>query len=260
MQAFSLFALINVFILVLSAEVSTISSFDEKKVSKMIALTFDDGPHGTLTPRLLDILKEKKVKATFFVMGIKAVMHPDILKRARTEGHEIANHVWNHPVLPKISREQVHDQIERTNNAIHSAISEFPKVMRPPYGNTNKGLNEFIFKNEKLKVILWSYDTNDWKRPPPAEIVSKTVPKVKGGTVILCHDIHPGTIDAMPELVDKLLASGFTFATVSELVALQEGSGVGSASGAGSGGGTGGGSGRRGTAGRQPRSLRGPPQ
>jgi peptidoglycan/xylan/chitin deacetylase (PgdA/CDA1 family) len=216
--------LLSFLLAALSAELSTISSFDEAKVGKRIALTFDDGPHGTLTPRLLDVLKQRKAKATFFVMGVKALMHPDILRRAHAEGHEIANHVWDHPVLSKIPREQVHDQIERTNTAIQSAISTAPKVMRPPYGNTNRGLNDFIFKNEKLKVVLWSYDTNDWKRPAPAEIVSKTVPKMKGGTVILCHDIHPGTIEAMPDLVDKLLAAGFEFATVSELVALQEGS------------------------------------
>lgn len=210
--------------LALSAELSTVYSFDESKVGKTIALTFDDGPHGTLTPRLLDVLKAKKVKATFFVMGVKVIMHPDILKRALAEGHEIANHVWDHPVLSKIPRDQVYDQIERTNKAIQDATSFTPKVMRPPYGNTNRGLNNFIFNKEKLKVIMWSYDTLDWKRPAPSEIVSKTVPNIKGGTVILCHDIHPGTIEAMPDLVDKLLAAGFTFATVTELVALQEGS------------------------------------
>jgi peptidoglycan/xylan/chitin deacetylase (PgdA/CDA1 family) len=205
-----------------AAELSTIYSFDEKKVQKTIALTFDDGPHGTLTPRLLDVLKAKNVKVTFFVMGIKAVMHPDILKRAHEEGHEIANHVWDHPVLSKIPREQVHDQLERTTAAIQAAISVPPKVMRPPYGNTNKGLNEFIYKNDKLKVILWSYDTNDWKRPAPSEIVSKTVAKIKPGAVILCHDIHPGTIAAMPELIDKLHAAGYKFQTVSGLLAMQE--------------------------------------
>lgn len=205
-----------------TSQVSTIYSFDEKKVHKTIALTFDDGPHGTLTPQLLDILKAKKVKATFFVMGIKVVMHPEILKRAHEEGHEIANHAWDHPVLSKIPRETVHDQMVRTTAAIESAIKVIPKVMRPPYGNTNKGLNEYLFRKEGLKVIIWSLDTLDWKRPPSNEIVQKTVQKIKPGAVILCHDIHPGTIAAMPQLVDKLLEAGYTFATVSEMVAMQE--------------------------------------
>ena len=205
------------------AQQSTIYSFDEKKVSKTIALTFDDGPHSTLTPRLLDVLKEKNVKVTFFVMGIKAEMHPDVLKRAHEEGHEIANHVWDHPVLSKISKEAVHDQLVRTTSAIENAIGVKPQVMRPPYGNSNKGLNDFIFKTEKLKVIMWSLDTLDWKRPAPTEIVKKAMEKTKGGTVILCHDIHPGTIAAMPELIDGLTAAGFTFATVSDLIAKQDG-------------------------------------
>ena len=199
----------------------TVYSYDAKKVQKTIALTFDDGPHGTLTPRLLDILKAKNVSVTFFVMGVKAIMHPEILKRAHNEGHEIANHAWDHPVLSKIPRDTVHDQLVRTTAAIKKAISTTPKTMRPPYGNTNKGLNEFIFKNEKLQVIMWSLDTLDWKRPPPGEIISKTVQRIKPGAVILCHDIHPGTIEAMPELIDQLKQAGYSFATASQLSEIQ---------------------------------------
>ena len=108
---------------------------------QMIALTFDDGPHGTLTPLLLDALKEKNAKATFFVMGIKIATHKSIIERAIAEGHEIANHVWNHPVLTKISKEAVFDQLIRTNVAIKEVLNIEPKVMRPPYGNTNGKLN-----------------------------------------------------------------------------------------------------------------------
>lgn len=141
-----------------------VRSFDPNIVNKTIALTFDDGPHSILTPRLLDILKTKNIKVTFFVMGIKVVMHPEIIKRAFDEGHEIANHVWNHPVLTKIKREDVQTQIERTSQAIESITNKKPTTMRPPYGNTNNRLNNFIYNNDKLSVILWSFDTQDWKR------------------------------------------------------------------------------------------------
>jgi len=114
---------------------------------------------GTLTPRLLDILKTKDIRVTFFVMGIKAAMHPDIIKRAHDEGHEIANHAWDHPVLTKIARDKVLDQLHRTSATIEGIIHDKPAVMRPPYGNTNGRLNNFIFDHEKLSVILWSYDT-----------------------------------------------------------------------------------------------------
>lgn len=200
---------------------STVYSYNDKKVGKTIALTFDDGPHGTLTPQLLDVLKSKNISVTFFVMGIKAALHPEIIKRAHDEGHEIANHAWDHPVLSKIPRETVSDQLKRTTAAIEKAIKESPKTMRPPYGNTNKGLNEYIFKNEKLQVIMWSLDTLDWKRPPVNEIISKTIQRVKPGAVILCHDIHPGTIAAMPELIDQLKKAGYSFATASQLSAMQ---------------------------------------
>ena len=164
---------------------------------QMIALTFDDGPHGTLTPLLLDALKEKNAKATFFVMGIKIAKHKSIIERAIAEGHEIANHVWNHPVLTKISKEAVFDQLIRTNVAIKEVLNIEPKVMRPPYGNTNGKLNAFIQDKGNLSVIMWSLDTLDWKRPPPKQIVDLTVSKVKSGDIILCHDIHPGTIEVL---------------------------------------------------------------
>lgn len=206
--------------ILIAAQQSTIYSF-ETKGEKLIALTFDDGPHGTLTPRLLDALKSRDVKVTFFVMGVKAVMHPDILERAYNEGHEIANHAWNHPVLSKISRQEVSDQLTRTGDAIQSAIEKRPKVMRPPYGNTNRGLNEHIFRQDGLTVIIWSLDTLDWQRPKPVDIVQKTMERIKPGAIILCHDIHPGTIEAIPTLVDNLLAEGYQFRTVSQMIELQ---------------------------------------
>jgi peptidoglycan-N-acetylglucosamine deacetylase len=218
--------LLLAYVPVVFTQQSTFYNFDGKKVQKTVAITFDDGPHGTLTPRLLDILKAKNVKVTFFVMGVKVAMHPDIVKRAHDEGHEIANHVWDHPVLSKIPRDVVHDQIVRTSSAIEKATQVVPKVMRPPYGNTNKGLNEFIFKNEKLRVIMWTLDTLDWQRPAPKDIIKKAVEKSKPGTIILCHDIHPGTIEAMPDLIDGLREAGFAFATSSELIAMQEGRAV----------------------------------
>lgn len=99
-----------------------------------VMLTFDDGPHAVLTPKLLDILKEKNAKATFYVMGVKAALHPNILKRMVEEGHEVASHTWNHPIISKIPRENLHQQLARTNKAIKEATGEEPATFRPPYG------------------------------------------------------------------------------------------------------------------------------
>ena len=119
--------------------VSTYYSVTLPPDEKLVAITFDDGPHQHLTPRLLDILKAKNAKATFYVMGVKtALPHAGaILNRCLLEGHEIGNHVWDHPVLAKLPREQVSTQLQRTSQAIAALTKRTPLTMRPPYGNTN---------------------------------------------------------------------------------------------------------------------------
>ena len=192
------------------------------KTKKLVAITFDDGPHGTLTPRLLNILKETGGSVTFFVMGVKVARHGDILKRAINEGHEIANHVWNHPVLSKISYDAVFQQLNRTSALIHQVTGGYtPKIMRPPYGNTNPKLNKYITESSNLSVVMWSYDTNDWKHPKVSELVSKSLQKIQSGDIVLCHDIHPGTIQAMKDIIIGLQKNGFSLVTVSNLIANQ---------------------------------------
>jgi len=187
---------------------------------KYVALTFDDGPHQILTPRLLDVLKARSAKVTFYVMGVKTLLpHAgEIMNRALAEGHEIGNHVWDHPVLAKISRDKVGEQLKRTSDAINQATGRLPQTMRPPYGNTNAKLNDWILRTSNMSVIVWSLDTNDWKHPAPEELVKRTLKKVKNGDIILMHDIHAGTIAAMPGLVDGLTKQGFKLVTVSELL------------------------------------------
>lgn len=200
---------------------------------KYVALTFDDGPHQHLTPRLLDILKEKNgAKATFYVMGVKAIIHPEILARAVEEGSEVANHVWDHPVLTKINKEELNSQLSRTTDAIKNAVSSVddkhkvmnngaPRTMRPPYGLTNKKNNADIFEKHNMDVVIWSLDTVDWKFPKPDELVKGVMKKVKNGDIILCHDIHANTIESMPGLIDALQKENFELITVSELVKKQ---------------------------------------
>jgi peptidoglycan/xylan/chitin deacetylase (PgdA/CDA1 family) len=105
-----------------------------------------------------------------------------------------------------------------TSYAIGNATNYSPKIMRPPYGNTNNGLNKYLESDEHLTVVLWSLDTLDWKRPKPADIVKQVVTKIKPGGIILCHDVHPGTIEAVPMFIDELQKQGYNFLTVSEMV------------------------------------------
>jgi peptidoglycan-N-acetylglucosamine deacetylase len=189
---------------------------------KVIALTFDDGPHQILTPRLLDILKEKNAYATFFVMGVKVKIHPEIVLRAHQEGHEVANHAFDHPVLAKLNSTMISYQIRRTNDLIYNATSFTPVIMRPPYGNTNPKVNEYMLRSEKLMTIIWSLDTLDWRRPKSEQIVEKVLQRAKPGDIILCHDIHPGTIQAIGPMIDAMQKKGYQFVTVSKLFAMQE--------------------------------------
>jgi peptidoglycan-N-acetylglucosamine deacetylase len=186
-----------------------------------IAMTFDDGPSSQLTPRLLDILKERGIKATFFVVGQNAAEFPDILRRMADEGHEIANHSWSHPALTKLGAEGVRKQIENTNNAISAATGKRPVLMRPPYGATNSALNKRLAEEYGLKVILWSVDPLDWKYRNSNRVYNYIVQNTQSGSIILSHDIHATTVAAMPETLDALLAKGYKFVTVSELIAME---------------------------------------
>jgi peptidoglycan/xylan/chitin deacetylase (PgdA/CDA1 family) len=183
-------------------------------------MTFDDGPNATLTPKLLDLLAARHMKVTFFVVGQNASEYPDILKRAVREGHEIANHSWSHPNLGKMSDEAVRRELQKTDDAISSAIGTRPKLMRPPYGSITARQKQWIHADFGYTIVLWDVDPLDWKRPGPAAICNRIVKETRPGSIMLSHDIHPGTIEAMPETFTQLQEKGFKFVTVSELLGM----------------------------------------
>lgn len=194
-----------------------------------IAMTFDDGPDAKLTPRLLDILKERNIHATFFVLGNMVKSHPEILQRESAEGHEIGNHSWSHLPLTKVVQREggLHHELADTSDLIKQTIGKPVTLMRPPYGATNPRLSKAIEREYGMKVILWSVDPDDWKDPGPSVVSSRIINgwKQSGGTkpgaIILAHDIHKGTIEAMPATLDALLAKGYKFVTISELIELE---------------------------------------
>jgi peptidoglycan/xylan/chitin deacetylase (PgdA/CDA1 family) len=188
--------------------------------SSTVAMTFDDGPHPKLTPRLLDILKERGIKATFFVIGKCVAEFPDIAKRIFDEGHEIANHSWNHPQLTKLSPSAFDAEISQTTEAIQKATGVRPVTMRPPYGAINPTLTKRLNEEYGLSVILWSVDPQDWKIRKSDHVSSHIIKNAAPGSIILAHDIHASTIDAMPAALDALQAKGYKFATVSELISM----------------------------------------
>jgi peptidoglycan/xylan/chitin deacetylase (PgdA/CDA1 family) len=185
-----------------------------------IAITFDDGPHGTLTPKLLDMLAARKVKATFFVVGQMVAEYPDIMRRIARDGHEVASHSWSHPNLAKMSDEAVRGQLQRTSDAIKAAIGTTPTLMRPPYGSITPRQKSWMFQEFGYRTIIWDVDPFDWKRPGPGVVTQRIVNQTQNGSIILAHDIHAQTIEAMPSTLDQLLQKGFKFVTVSELLAM----------------------------------------
>jgi peptidoglycan/xylan/chitin deacetylase (PgdA/CDA1 family) len=187
-----------------------------------IAITFDDGPHGTLTPKLLDMLAARKLKATFYVVGQCVAEFPDILKRAAREGHEIASHSWSHPNLGKMSDDGVREQLRKTDDIIKATVGVRPTNMRPPYGSITPRQKSWIHDEFGYKVIIWDVDPFDWKRPGSAVVTSRIVNQTKPGSIILVHDIHAASVEAMPETLDQLVTKGFKFVTVSELLAMEK--------------------------------------
>ncbi len=185
----------------------------------VIALTFDDGPHKTLTPKLLDVLKSRNVRATFYVLGSLVQTHPDIARRIVAEGHEIANHSWTHPYFSRLSREAVQRELRRTEDIIKEVTGVTTKNYRPPYGAITSSQKQWIYEEFGYPTIMWDVDPLDWRRPGASVVAQRILDGTRKGSIVLAHDIHPGTIEAMPAAIDGLKARGFQFLTVSELLA-----------------------------------------
>ena len=187
---------------------------------RYVALTFDDGPNPETTIKLLDTLKARGVKATFFVLGSRAAQHPAIVRRMVAEGHEVANHSWNHPQLPKIPRAAAEKQIEDTQAAVAQATGQRPIYIRPPYGAMTPALRSHLEQKYGLTFIYWSVDPLDWKNRNANTVREKVLAQVHPGAIILLHDIHPTTVAAVPQMLDTLIARGYKFATTSEIIAM----------------------------------------
>ncbi len=184
---------------------------------KLVALTFDDGPSAETTPTLLELLYEKNVPSTFFMLGSKVRQNPDLVRRAAELGNEIASHTYSHQNLIRISAAAVSSDISQTNAAFAEVLGRPPSLTRPPYGNINDNVRKYV----GTPMILWSVDTLDWKYKTTESIVSIAVSQVYDGGIILMHDIHPTSVAAVPTLIDTLRAEGYEFVTISELAALR---------------------------------------
>lgn len=181
-------------------------------MDKCVALTFDDGP-GEYTGRLLDELQEAGTPATFFLVGQNIAKYPKVVKRMAEAGHQLGSHTWDHADITTLTREKIEHELNWTSAAIEKAAGSKPSVFRPPYGAHGAVYDRLV----PYPLVLWDVDTLDWKHHDPKKTVSTAMEEVRPGSIILMHDIHESSIKAVPELVSKLKAEGYTPVTVDQL-------------------------------------------
>jgi peptidoglycan/xylan/chitin deacetylase (PgdA/CDA1 family) len=186
--------------------------------AKCIALTFDAGPSEN-SARLLDILKEKKVPATFFLLGKRHIeKYPKLVQRMAAEGHEVASHTWDHKILTRISDAKIREELKRPNDAIERLTGHKPTLMRPPQGRTDANVHEIAAKLG-LSEVLWTVTAKDYTTNDSALIKKRVLDQSSRDGIILLHDIYPGTVPAVPGIIDALKARGYVFVTVPQLLA-----------------------------------------
>lgn len=179
-----------------------------------IAITFDDGPNAQCTPVLLDGLKERNVKATFFLIGENAEQNRDLVKRMSEEGHLIGNHTYHHVEITRVSDEEAKREIEMTNDLIFEITGKYPEYMRPPFGLWQRKLESEI----QVFPTMWTIDPLDWTTGNVDEIVNKVVTEAEENDIILLHDCYMSSVKAALKIIDILQDEGYEFVTVDELI------------------------------------------
>jgi len=198
---------------------------------KYVALTFDDGPDPAYTPEILDILKEKDVRATFFLVGEKAKSFPEIAMRIVEEGHSIGNHTHTHKSLIPLSAKSTYKEIKDAETAIEEATGVKPNLFRPPRGVYSSYARKLL-KEEGYTLVLWDLSAMDWAELAPKKIVAHVINKVKPGSIILLHDSgdlitnkggnRNSTVKALPEIIDRLREQGYEFVTIDQMIFISE--------------------------------------
>lgn len=185
----------------------------QRDLPPKIALTFDDGP-SRYTEKLLDGLKERGVKASFFMIGESAERHQDLVRRVREEGHLIGNHTYHHVDITKLPDEKAREELREMDRVIYEILGEHVEYMRPPFGVWQEKLEQEI----DVLPVMWTIDPLDWTTKNVEEIVNKVVTQAGENDIILLHDCYESSVDAALQIVDVLKAEGYEFVTVDQLI------------------------------------------
>ena len=187
---------------------------EQSQAHPEVALTFDDGPSPKYTPLLLDGLKERNVRATFFLLGKNVKENQELVQRMQAEGHLLGNHTYNHVQLNKIPETTARQELLKTNNEIYEATGKYPEYMRPPYGAWKKNMELCV----EMLPVFWDIDTLDWKSQNVDAILKAAGEEPEDGSIILMHDEYQTSVEAALLLVDRLKEKGYEFVTVDELI------------------------------------------
>lgn len=193
------------------------------KKRKEIALTFDDGPDGDVTPQILDILKDKGIKATFFLLGKKVEEYPEITLRIKKEGHQLGNHSWSHSNFWHLPDEYIlKKEIKPTSKIIEKTTGIYPEILRPPYGLINNSTIKLL-KEKEWKIVNWSIDSHDWNLSS-TQIINIIEKHHHSGAIILLHNsnFNEITVKSLPEIIEIIKAEGYSFISIEQLLKNKE--------------------------------------
>ena len=188
-----------------------------------MALTFDDGPYPPYTGRLLDVLKEKKIRATFFLVGEQAGMHPDLVRRMVDEGHTVGLHAFRHRDFLKLTEEEKEKDLQQGKEILQSITGKEPNYWRPPHGFRDSSVMK-IASAKDLQVVNWSVIPRDWTGIDKQEIYNRVMDKAEDGAIVLLHDgdsplykaSRQATVDAVGPLIDSLREKGYHLVSLEE--------------------------------------------
>ena len=216
----SLLFLLRVLIVSPMADVKVYRSVPTEK--KQIALTFDDGPHPTLTPRILEILERYGISATFFMVGQNVLNYPEAARAVIGAGHEVGNHTFSHPHIANLGEKAIFDEIGKCEDALEELCEYRPHLLRTPQGALTPSLERCLIDDDYI-LVLWSLDTRDWENKSTAHVVRTVLDSVQAGDIILMHDFighNSKTPEALEKIIPVLLSEGYEFVTVSALLGL----------------------------------------
>ena len=191
--------------------------------SKLIALTFDDGPDPNFTPIVLEILKQHQITATFFVVGQQAEQHPELIKKAIQQGCEVENHTYTHPDVSKYNRLQIQDEIVKTHTLIEKITKQTPHYFRPPKKLYNTETMD-VAESLNYKMVLWGICIENQRSKTISDMAQRIIDAAGPGVIILGHDgrlNRTRTMEALPQIIEGIQEKGYQFVTLDELFAAQ---------------------------------------